>query len=87
MSRPCPECKSHNTRQMDREHYGDQAYCLSCYNKFRSVSKPVAMREVKSIYRDDRAINSIKEKIKRIEKSLEEIKADLCNQQNSTGAR
>jgi hypothetical protein len=87
MSRPCPECKSHNTRQMDREHYGDQAYCLSCYNKFRSVNKATVMKEVKSVYRDDRSINSIKEKINRIEKSLAEVKAALCIEQSKTGAR
>lgn len=41
----CPECKSKNTRQMDREHYGDTAYCLSCYNKFTSYEKVVTPRE------------------------------------------
>jgi hypothetical protein len=45
------------------------------------------MKEVKSVYRDDRSINSIKEKINRIEKSLAEVKAALCIEQSKTGAR
>lgn len=71
--RSCPECKSANTRQMDRETFGDQAYCLSCYNKFRSVVK----LDVKSIKPKDRAVENLKAKIIVIEKSLNAIKAEL----------
>jgi hypothetical protein len=80
--RCCPECKSHNTRQMDREHFGDQAYCLSCYNKFRSVSGPI---ETKSIRVTDRGILRITERLERIERSLNVAKKDLKEVLNGKG--
>lgn len=43
MSKPCPECKSKNTKQLEKETYGDFALCLSCYNKFKSYSPIIKM--------------------------------------------
>jgi protein-arginine kinase activator protein McsA len=73
MPRSCPECKSANTRQMDKESFGDTAYCLSCYNRFRSVVRV----DVKSIKPIDRSLERMRERIERIEKSIKEIKKEL----------
>jgi protein-arginine kinase activator protein McsA len=82
--RKCPECKSMNTRQMDKTNFGDQAYCLSCYNRFRSVLKTVSVPS-----RDSVRVDLVKMKIDVFRKKLDKLEKELnsCIQQDSTGAR
>jgi len=58
---------------MDQESFGDTAYCLSCYNRFRNVVKV----NIKSIKPIDRSLERIRERIQRLEKSIKEIKKEL----------
>jgi hypothetical protein len=76
MPKPCPECKSANTRQMDYTTRGHSAYCLSCYNVFPSIHKAV---EVKSIKPRDRWTENITTRLREIEKELKEIKKEVLN--------
>jgi Zn ribbon nucleic-acid-binding protein len=61
----CPECKSKNTRQMDREHYPDQAYCLSCYNRFRS-----AYKEPEPVNVGPKRMDSLRARIKTLQEQV-----------------
>lgn len=75
MPKPCPECKSANTRQMDYATKGNNAYCLSCYNVFASLHRV----SVKSIKPRDRWAENITNRLREIEKELKEIKKEVLN--------
>lgn len=79
MPKPCPECRSHNTRQMDKDTFGDYAYCLSCYHKFKSYARPIVKPAmVKSsrtieMARARARIENLRKRIERIEKEIEAL--------------
>lgn len=87
MPKQCPECKSKNTRQMDKKSFGDQAYCLSCYHRFQSFEKVIEPKSVKhKDYSDEtnrylknacEDIKRMKSRIKAIEKLLEGVPREV----------
>lgn len=72
MTRPCPECKSHNTRQTSKV---DTAYCLSCYHQFRSVVK--TKPEPVQVKLRERNKDVLKKKILLLEQQLQYYKQKL----------
>lgn len=86
MAKPCPECRSHNTRQMDKDTFGDYAYCLKCYHKFKSYPKVVAPKQAKNSLK----IMTTKEaRIEMLRKKLESLESEVeaSKKQGFTGAR
>jgi len=62
----CPECKSKNTRQMETK--SDSAYCLSCYNVFRSFDKSETRKVNEEAIKAK--IIDLKSKIEKLEKEI-----------------
>ena len=71
---------------MDRATYGDYAYCLKCYNKFKSYQKVIPVKvdrkALKIMSTAEARIEMLKKKIEQLEEKVE-----ACKKQDFTGAR
>lgn len=70
---------------MDKEAFGDYAYCLKCYNKFKSYQKVLPVKQK----RPSKIMSTKEARIEMLRKKLERLESELniCKEQENTGAR